>query len=148
MRQERCRNQTPPEEAGRSRYLPASLSSSAFRDGDGVESALIYSNNRYATPPPSGSTEPFSTRTHAFAVRPSSPRKARKTEGYFTSHRDVFGRPLTRDSAALSDGKRLAEAERNGKRDPPKTDQDFPRGNEERLKAKVGGEGGTSNVEL
>ena len=50
------------------------------------------------------------------------------TEGYFTPHRDVFGRPLTRDSAALSDGKRLVEAERNGKGDPPETDQDFPRG--------------------
>ena len=50
------------------------------------------------------------------------------TEGYFTSHPDVFGRPLTREPAALSDGKRLREAERKGKGDPPETDQDFPRG--------------------
>jgi hypothetical protein len=70
------------------------------------------------------------------------------TEGYFTSHPDVFGRPLTREPAALSGGKRLVEAARKGKGEPPETDQDFPRGNEERLKAKVGGEGGTSNVEL
>ena len=50
------------------------------------------------------------------------------TEGYFTPHRDVFGRPPTRDPAALSDGKRLSEVERKGKGGPPETDQDFPRG--------------------
>ena len=49
------------------------------------------------------------------------------TEGYFTSPREVFGRPLTRDSVALRDGKRLVEAERKGKGGPSETDQDFPR---------------------
>ena len=44
------------------------------------------------------------------------------TEGYFTSPREVFGRPLTRDPAALRDGKRLVEAERKGNGDPPETD--------------------------
>ena len=34
-----------------------------------------------------------------------------KTEGYFTPHRDAFGRPIARDTAALIDGRRVIEAD-------------------------------------
>jgi hypothetical protein len=59
--------------------LTAALSYSAFRQGDGVQSVLLHYQIRHTTN--CGSTEPLSTRTHAFATVPSSPRKARNDRG-------------------------------------------------------------------
>ena len=51
--------------------------------------------------------EQLTTRLIAFATIPPSPRKARKTGGYFTPHRDAFGRSIARSIAKRIDVQNL-----------------------------------------